>query len=276
MAQPIRLQDLFSARLAESHFAGIPALPPEADRSAWERRYRVLTVGMKGMGASGTVTLARRPLDAGGFGLEVEYRKRAAGNFENVLVASLVCADDPLGTPQSWRFTFGTRAIEGGEELPATRWVQEAARTAGGYTIREGGSERLLAVAGAATTNWTLLAVLGGMAGEPGPPVPLTLLDDFDLAKPGMELRGRGTREVLVGGKEEVQEREIRLEKGRVLRPERVWTGGWPTKTARHDLTGPGLVPRAYYVDQAGRVLFMAAGTEGLSLEADGPAKEGN
>jgi len=271
MAQPIRFHDLFSAKLSQAQLANIPPVPSTANVLAWQRRYRILTTGIRSMGIGGHLVLTRRPTAGGRFELTLDYRKRAVPGFENVLAAKIICAADQLGTPQSWRFESTTHNVDDDTVAASTRWVQQGVRSAGGYTLKEGKDERPLPVSGPVTVNWTLLAILGALPKEAGPPIPLTLLDDFDHVKPGMELRGRGTREVLVGGKNVVHEREIKLERGRVFRPERTWQGGQPMQITRHDLTGPGLVPRAHYTDQAGRMLFMTAGTEGLVLEADGP-----
>jgi hypothetical protein len=273
MAPPLRLHDLFSAALAQSHFAEIPPPVPGATL-AWQRRYRVLTVGMRGMGVGGTVALTRRPAEGNAFELALDYQKNAVPNYRNVLQATILCAGDLLGTPQSWRFASRTRDLKAEALEDASTWGQSATRVDSGYRLADSTGERLLPVAGPATLNWVLPAVLGRLPKEPGPAIPFTLLDDFDLVKPGMELRCRGTRDIVVGGKQILVEEETALERGRVFRPSRVWAGGQDTQITRYDLTGPGLVPRAYYVDAAGRLVLMVAGSEGLCLEADGPAPE--
>lgn len=270
----LRLHDLFAARLAQNQLASMPP-PAGTTPLAWRRTYQVLSITLKNsMATTGNVALVRRPA-ANGFVFELEYRKTAVRGFLNVLRATIHCQDDRLGTPVSWRFESTTHPLPDGPPDPATRWVQEARREGDGYQLSEGGRERRLPVAGEATVNWVLLATLGMLPREPGPPISCTLLDDFDQVKPGLELRARGIREVLIGGQEENQEREIKLEKGRVFRPEKVWTGGWTAQVSRCDLTGPGIVSRAYYADQAGRVLFMAGGTEGLALLTDEVLPEG-
>ena len=271
MAQPIRLHDLFSAKLSQSQLANVPPVPETANGMAWQRRYRILTTGIRSMGVGGHVVLTRRPAADGRFELTLDYRKTAVPGFGNVLKATITCAADQLGTPQSWRFEATTVDLEDNSIAESTHWTQQAIRTKSGYNLTGSVGQRSLPVLGAVTLNWTLLAVLGNLPKGPGPGIPITLLDDFDHVKPGMELRGRGTREVLVGGKNVVHEREIKLDRGRVFRAERRWQGGQPTQITRYDLTGPSLVPRAYYTDQAHRMLFMTAGTEGLVLEADGP-----
>jgi len=270
----LRLHDLFAACLARSQLASVPP-PAAAAPLAWRRAYQVLTITQKNaMATTGNVALIRRPA-AAGFVIELDYRKTAVPGFHNVLQATIRCQADRLGTPVSWRFESTTHPLPDGPPDPATRWVQEAHREGDGYRLVEGGQERRLPVAGGATVNWVLLATLGVLPREPGPPVACTLLDDFDQVKPGLELRARGVREVLIGGQEENQEREIKLEKGRVFRPEKVWTGGWTAQVGRYDLTGTGVISRAYYTDQAGRVLLMAGGTEGLALLTDQALPEG-
>lgn len=274
MYQPLRLHDLFAARLAQSQLAEVP--PPAKASPAWRRTYQVMTLTLKSsMATTGNVALVRRPA-TDGFVLELEYRKTAVLGFHNVLKATIRCQADRLGTPRSWQFESTTIPIPDGPPDPAIRWEQSAEREGDGYRLTEGGRERRLAMNGEGTINWALLAVLGSLPPDPGPPIACTVLDDFDQVKPGLELRARGVREVLVGGKEEAKEQEIQLEKGRVFRPTTVWTGGWPGQVARFDLTGPGIVSRAYYTDQAGRVLFMAGGTEALALLTDEALPEGH
>jgi hypothetical protein len=222
------------------------------------------------MHVGGGFTLTRRPAPEG-FQLQVEFLKMAVRGFENLLRATIICADDQLGTPLSWKFEIFARDSKEKAVNESTRWRQQGTKTPSGYTVEEAGRTRSLPVTGNVTINWVLPAIVGGLPKEPGPPIPLTLLDDFDHVKPGLELRSRGTREVAIGGKQEAQEREVKLERGTVFRPEKVWAGGSIAQVTRYDLTGPGIVPRVYYVDQAGRLLCIAAGTEMVSFQDEVP-----
>jgi hypothetical protein len=270
MAQAIRLHELFSTQPAARFLAAVPPVPETVDLTSWRRRFRALTVGVRNMHVGGGFTLTRRPAPEG-FQLQVEFLKLAVRGFENLLRATIVCADDRLGTPVSWQFEIYARDSKEKAVNESTRWRQRGRKTATGYTVEEAGTTRNLPVAGNATINWVIPAIVGGLPKEPGPPIPLTLLDDFDHVKPGLELRCRGTRDVSIGGKQEAKEREVKLERGTVFRPEKAWVGGSLAQVTRYDLTGPGLVPRVYYVDQAGRLLCIAAGTEMISFQDEVP-----
>jgi len=211
---------------------------------SWRQTYRVYTLAGRAPAARavGALTLRRRAGDDGAVTLTLDYVKQLVGGSQKVAAVLNTRTDEQLSGPSRWTFEARLLAADG-KDLPQTRMKRSAALKNGVITIRDPVETRSIRVAGAHTVNWCLFDAVQRLARRPGPPIAFTLIDHFDEPKGAQSLAFRKEMTVAVAG-------------GRAVR------------TFAFDHVGDGIVPWVYWVDEAGRLLFVVAGLEGYVLES--------
>jgi len=241
--------------------------PPEGafdPKGSWTHRYGVYTVGQRGCGRVGQAELSRKPAgDA--LRLGVRYDKTAAGGINHVN-ADIQCRADALASPVAWRVRTGSTGT-GGKPVPRTEVDQVATLDGERIELAAGPVRRTLRVPSPFTLNWCLFDAVQRLPGEGMKPIPFTLLDDFDQVKPDQRLSFHGRVAIPLGGRPTVTHHVQKLEKGTIYRPMLGRTGGREVSFMTYSLTGRGIVPWVYYVDEAGRLLFAVSGIEGYVWE---------
>ena len=113
----------------------------------------------------------------------------------------------------------------------------------GTIVIQDPHETKALPVAGPYTLNWCLFDAVQRLPREKTQPLGFTLIDHFDEPKADCTLAFRKRMDVAVAG-------------GRTI------------ATYSYDQLGRGNVPWVYWVDDRGRLLFVAAGLEAYALES--------
>jgi len=245
------------------------AFDPAGD---WTHRYGVWTVGQRGCARVGHVGLARSVGKDGTAVLRLEYVKTYSGAFQGRTMASIQCRADRLATPLSWTASVESLTPKGAR-VPNTA-IQTTGRVAGkALALTSGKARRTLPLPEAYTINWSLFDAVQRLPRGAFEPLRFALLDDFDEVKPDQRLAWWQTATVTLGGRRVQKPVWERLEKGRIRRT--VWATEGARAVTLHGYvhTGPGIVPVVYWVDEAGRLLFVVAGIEAYvyePLEAEG------
>jgi len=243
--------------------------PPEgafAPGGGWTQRYGLYTIGQRSLARVGAVVLRRSAPD-GGPVLRVDYRKQFPGVHTGVVEAEIRSGRGGEWAPRSWRVVYQA-ATPQGKALAGTR-VEKSGRVVGdAIEIRDATTTRRIPRPEAFTLNWLLFDAVQRLPRAAFEPKRFTLLDDFDVVKANHTLSYRKTVEVLLGGRRVQKQRWETLEKGRIRRASWGREGDRPVRLHAYDHLGDGIVPEVYYVDDAGRLLFVVAGIEAYVWEA--------
>jgi len=263
------LKDHFTLDSITHHLMGfeppVDAFDPQGN---WEMTYGVYSLGSVRRGPGrriGTVRV-RRQVVGDGATLRIDTEKLQSGKTVHKLTAELHCRADALSTPTRWLLQTVTLDAEG-KIVPNTRLKKSAEAKNGAITISHGKHERRISVGSAYTTNWALFDAVGRLPRKAFAPVRFTLTDNLDQPKPNHTLSFRTSDDVILGEKRVRQEKVVDLEKGRVKKTRWATTGGRPVRLHAYDHLGEGIVPEIYWVDDAGRLLFMVAGLEAYILD---------
>lgn len=261
------LLDHFPLRVAA------PALrkfqPPQGrfdPAGAWRNHYGVWTIGQRGMGRVGAVTLARRPADGDTFVLSVDYHKQFGGGTSGRVSARMTCRTDRLATPVQWEARYESRD-KAGKLLPLAAITRKGEIGGWSVVVSDTKSKRALPIQDAWTNNWALFEAVGRLPREDFGLQKFTLLDDFDQVKPNQTLRYRQTTKAKLGGKDVVKYRRTKLDKGEIRSPYRVREGGREITLYAYDHIGRGVVPWVYWVDETGRLVWAISGLEAYIWE---------
>ena len=209
----------------------------------WEHVYGVYTLAGRAAGARrvGSLRLRRDPADDEAH-LDVRYDKALTGGSQLVTARLTGRADSPLATPTRWTFESLLRTPTG-VAIPQTRRRRSATAGDGTVTFADEKGRVRLAIAGAFTVGVSLFDAVQRFAARRARPIPFTLIDHYDQPKGDC---------VLSPGKEMA----VTVADGKAV----------PTRTVEQ--FGRGNVPWVYWVDAAGRLLFVVAGIEAYVLES--------
>lgn len=234
-------------------------------RGAWTSRYRVFSL-TGSTDPAAELTLRRLPGQSGTFNLLVDYtHPLPPAVFRRRFRAEMLCREDALATPLSWKST-GWAEDRDGAEQPHSRWTREGRFRDGEVRIADARGERKHGVSGALAANWALFEAVQRLPREPFENTPFSLLDDFCRVKPEQTLCFRDQPNVVAGGELVQRERTEQLEKGRIKRVV------WARENAQHlsltvyDHVGRGVLPWTYWVDSDDRLLLAVSGIEGYVL----------
>ena len=218
-----------------------PPSGPFDPAGSWDQAWGVCTLAGQTVGARpvGSLTLRRR-VSGKDATLEVAYDKMLSGGRQKIAATLRGRADDPLATPDGWTFQIDLLDTAG-KPVPHTQVRKRAAVEKGTITIRDAAETRRIAVAGPYTVNWCLFDAVQRLPREKTKPLAFTLIDHFDQPKPETTLAYRKPMTVGVAG-------------------------GLTVATHAYEQFGRGNVPWVYWVDEAGRLLFVVAGLEGYVL----------
>ena len=187
----------------------------------------------------GSLTLRRR-MSGKDATLEVAYDKKLSGGRQQIAATLRGRADDPLAMPDRWTFQIDLQDTAG-KTVPHTQVRKRAAVENGTIAIRDAAETRRIPLAGPYTVNWCLFDAVQRLPREKTKPLAFTLIDHFDQPKPETTLAYRKPMTVGVAG-------------------------GRTVATHAYEQFGRGNVPWVYWVDEAGRLLFVVAGLEGYVL----------
>jgi hypothetical protein len=177
--------------------------------------------------------------------LRIENYRDCSQGYRSHTLATLQCGADVLATPTAWEVETKVAKAPRDKAHLGSGLVKRARVTDGVLTLAAGRSRRTMALPGAYTCKWCLLAGVGRMAEQGMAEITFTLLDEYD--EPLFEQR------IAYHGEAEASMRD----------------GMIHLRMYQH--TGTGTVPGIYYVDDAGRVLAYLAGMQLLVLgEANG------
>lgn len=213
---------------------------------SWNQTWGVYTLAGRAAAARrvGTVTLRRRVSNENTT-LEVAYDKTLSGGRQKIAATLHGRADDPLGAPTRWTFQIDVLDAAG-KPVPHTQVKKRATVEKGIITIRDTIGTRAIRVDGPYTVNWCLFDAVQRLPRKKTEPLPFTLIDHFDQPKPETTLSYRKPMTVAVAG-------------------------GRTAATHAYEQLGRGNVPWVYWIDEAGRLLFIVAGLEGYVLEPSSP-----
>lgn len=236
------LRPLSLKALVENGFLQAFSPPTEAfdPMGNWRHSYQLWLVGGGGQVSRGFIRVERAAADGGkGAKLSIEFNVlQAAFGIERTR-ATIQCAADGLGTPQSWQLESVVLNLDG-KPIPETQ-VEERGDVKGDTVQvtpvnapKERARTRTVKVATPFTTNWSLLEAVQRLPAQGMSPLAFTLLEDGDLVKEKQRLLFRGPAKLDVNGKT-VELRE-------------------------YQQIGEGILPYHYWVDGAGRLLFVVSG----------------
>ena len=190
-------------------------------------------------GVVGRMQLRRSAGAKGNVRLELSYVKTGAGDASHVVEAKMWYSTAALPCPKRWELDAELRDDKG-HTVPKTKIHKEASWADGELTIRDKGHTRKIAVPDAWTTNWVLFEAVQRLPRAKTKPISFTLLDHFDQVKGEQTLAYRETTGLTLGGK--------------------------TIRATAYDQVGRGVLPWVYWVDDAGRLLFVVAGLEAYVL----------
>ena len=220
-----------------------PPAGPFDPAGSWDQTWTVCTLAGRATVARpvGSLTLRRR-VNGKDATLEVAGVKQLGPGGRQQVAATLYGrADDPLATPDRWTFQIDVLDAAG-KPVPHTQVRKRAAAEKGTITIRDTVETRRIAVAGPYTVNWCLFDAVQRLPRAKTKPLAFTLIDHFDEPKPETTIACRKPMTVAVAG-------------GRTI------------ATHAYEQFGRGNVPWVYWVDEAGRLLYVVAGLEGYVLD---------
>lgn len=206
-----------------------PPTAPFSPQTAWSLRYRLVSGKVsKGPRAkelfTGHLLLDRKPTGAG-CTLSVAQRLGQNDGSAYDVTATLTCAGDTLGTPESW--TLESVNIDAaGEPIAGTAWSEAGEVRADGI-LRHGMRDRTLPKPAAFTSNWNLFEALPRL-GQGSLPE-FTLLEEMQLPKPGQTIRP--------------------------FREQTFQTAAGQVTLHGFQQLGHGLLPAVWWLDDAGRVV---------------------
>ena len=194
-------------------------------------------IGLQGV--VGRMQLRRSAGTKGHVRLELSYVKTGAKDASHVVEAKMWYPTDILPCPKRWELDAELRDATG-RTVPHTKIHKEATWADGELTIRDKGHTRTRAVPDAWTINWVLFEAVGRLPKAKTKPIRFTLLDHFDQVKAEQTLAYRETTDLALGGQ--------------------------TIRVTAYEQTGRGVLPWVYWVDEAGRLLFVVAGLEAYVL----------
>ena len=218
-----------------------------APAGPWEHVYGVYTLAGRSATArrAGVLRLRRKPDDSQAR-LDVRYEKALTGGSQLVTARLRGPGDSPLATPTRWTFESLLRGPDQ-SAIPQTRRRRSAAVADGTVTFADETGREQLALAGAYTVGVSLFDAVQRFA--PGArAVPFTLIDHYDQLKGDCLLSPGKKMTVTVAGDKAI-----------------------PTRTVEQ--FGRGNMPWVYWLDAAGRLLFVVAGLEAYVLEPARPTE---
>lgn len=234
---------------------------------AWRSTYGVYTLAGNG-GRVGQLALTRRPLDADGFRLTLDYAKDGAGDTVQKVEAEIDCQRDALATPRRW--TFRSELLDAaGVCLAGSRLEKSATINGKQIRIEDAAGVESVALPGAWTVNWALFEAVGRLPREPFPALRFTMLDHFDQVKRNQVIAFRSQEQVLWGQHTAMEQRVVELDKGRIHQNVRALVGGQTVALFGYQQLGDGIVPWVYWVNRQGRLVVAISGLEMYLLEEE-------
>ena len=215
--------------------------------SSWEHRYNIYPIYTKWSVWSdkheGECVIRRRELPGGrDFELEVSsevtFIDFGYGNHptkSQLTTAKIRCANDVPGTPKSWELE--SAALGEDKNRFSLSEVRESGVFDGGEVVLGGSGVRgrKIKVAGELTSNWSLFDAVQRMyKAKETPNREFSMLEDLRLLRAGQRLAYDGQAEFDLGGKK--------------------------VKLYGYHQIGEGILPIHYWVDEAGRLLFVLGG----------------
>lgn len=204
----------------------------------WKSVYGVYTLAGRG-GRAGRLEIERKSISKDSFVLDMTYEKNLPGHTQHV-TAEIHCRADELSTPLTWKFDSEIRA-RGGGVLANTKLKKTAKAMKDHIKVAEGKHEESIAIESAWTVNWALFDAVQRLPRKAFAPIEFVMLDHFDQFKGGQRISYRRKTDVTIAGQ------EMRLH--------------------GFDHLGRGIVPRVYWVDDRGQLLFVVSGLEAYLLE---------
>jgi len=258
-----RLESLFPLGALAGPLAGYAPPRGEFDPSgSWKATFGIHTLAFTGKKPVGRLTIEREAKGNGGVSLSVRTERTVCGGATVRVQGQTDCAGDVLATPRSWRFSSVT-VLSNGKPVASTRIEKRAELRDGVLRIEDARSRREIPAPGPCALGWALFDVVQRLPRGGGSPLEFGLIDHFDQLKPEQRLAHWKTARAAVGGKPQMIFEYENLERGRIGRAVQGYAGAETVTLDAFSVVGRGNVPWVYWVDERGRLLFVAAGIEG-------------
>ncbi|MCX7015002.1 MAG: hypothetical protein NTW86_21025 [Candidatus Sumerlaeota bacterium] len=237
--QPLSLESLRDLGALETFQPPTEAFDP---KGAWRNVYRIWLVGPKGRNDQGVLELKQTTRPDGALLLEVENTVVQSTGATHRTKASIVCANDALLTPKSWKLTSD---IVNPNDTPVelAAWSETAEAKDDGVHVTDKTGASVRKVSKAFTCNWALYDVVQRMGGAASKPLEFDLLEDLQLLKPGQRLSYRGEASLDLNGQ--------------------------TLKLRQYQQIGHGILPILYWTDEKDRTLFAVMGERAYIFDPD-------
>jgi hypothetical protein len=243
----------------------IPDGPFDPD-GPWTATYELVERAFK-LGTCGALRLERVPDATGTARLRFRFRKQSGGGVMWA-AGEIRQAVDALGSPLAWSSETWVTSRDG-REVDGTRWSEQV--EVGEGTLRRLGvglAPRLTAFIGPLATEWGLFEAVQRLARTPGGEWHFSLADRLGTCvKPGQVLTVGPSLTVSLGGQRVWGEEAQALAVGTVYRPLERTEGATDVRLQGYEQTGQGILPTTYWLDDAGRLLFVLSGMTGWILK---------
>jgi hypothetical protein len=255
----LRPEDLFPLRhLARAADGFAVPTGPFDPLGAWTATYELVERAFK-TASLGALQLERVPDGPERALLRCHYRKHAGGGVGRAS-AEIRCAVDALASPLSWTLESWV-ADPQGREIEDTR-LNEKVDVHGGELRRTGaGRERVTPAPGPLALDWGLFDAVQRLPRKTTPELRFTLIDRLGAClKPDQLLASTQSVTVSLGGQHRWGEQAEQLEAGTRYRPVERVEDATAVRLHSYEHTGQGILPTTYWVDDAGRLLFVLTG----------------
>ncbi len=152
--------------------------------------------------------------------------------FESSLKSTMQCTADPLPALLSWHTDYENHPVK--TEGPTTRLSEDGSHQDGVLKITSKAGTRQFQTTLPVAPQWAVLDAVRSMKAESMTPIEFDLLHDLTSYRPRQKLKPCGTLNLTLGGKSYVFHGFLQ--------------------------TGRGVEPVNYWVDEAGRPLFLTGG----------------
>ena len=238
-------------KVAETYTLDAGDFDPEG---AYRHTYDMCTIlNDNAFSSEGTITIERIPGDNGEFTLEILCDRRTIHNPHSFIMdAELECRNDTLSTPTQWQF-HSKIALSPEDEPYLLSGQHKTVSVRNGEVVIEShnGQVKRTPIPGEHTCKWCLLDAVQRMPGADLTAQSFALIDEFDEVHLDQEISfGEAARIEMTDG---------------------------PQDFTLYKHLGKGVIPTVFWVDSAGRLLFLTTGNEAYVLrEADGVSADYN
>ncbi len=231
---------------------------PFDPRGAWTATFEL--VERAGKTASlGALQLERTPDGPSAARLRFRHRKQAGGGV-GWATGEIGCAVDALSTPRAWTLQSWVADLRGGE-IEDTR-LDEQVEVRDGTLRRAGGErEQVTPAPGPLALDWGLFDAVQRLPHGAMPELRFALIDRLGMClKPDQLLAFSQSVTVSLGGRRAWVEQAEVLAAGTRYRPVERLEGAAEVRLHSYEHSGQGILPTTYWVDDAGRLLFVLSG----------------